>query len=91
MGIDEIWRDFFRRWPLELAQRGVVVTIQDEQVPFEGFLTHEHMLLLSRKTPDTSGARKYLVPYLHIASLKIVDVVSAKPFQSIGFSGSLKD
>ena len=67
----------------------MLVTRGDEQIPFEGFLYSEQMVLLERRTPDTLGARKVLLPYSEIATLKIVEVVKEKPFVSAGFKGAL--
>ncbi len=79
------WQEYFRKWPPELERRGVIVTSFDEQIPFDGFATNEHMLLLERKIPDTSGARKILLCYEQIVAVKITDVVKMKAFQSLGF------
>ena len=79
------WQEYFRKWPAELERRGVVVTSFDEQIPFDGFATSEHLLLLDRKIPDTLGARKILLCYAQIMAVKITDVVKMKAFQSLGF------
>jgi hypothetical protein len=85
MDMTNAWQECFRKWPAELERRGVVVTAFDEQIPFEGFATSEHLLLLERKIPDTMGARKILLSYSQIMALKITDVVKMKAFQSLGF------
>lgn len=85
------WKQFFAAWPKELAPRGVLVTKFQEQIPFEGFLASEGMLLIERKTPDTIGARKVLTPFDEIAAIKFVDVVRGKLFEPLGFAGKLKD
>jgi hypothetical protein len=79
------WRDCFRNWPDDLERRGVLVTALNEQIPFDSFLTSDTMLLVERRTPDTVGARKVIVPYSQVAALKIVDVVKPKSFQALGF------
>jgi hypothetical protein len=84
--VAEIWRDCFRNWPAELARRGVLVTALNEQIPFENFSAGENMLLVERRAPDTVGARMVLVPYQHVAALKIVDVVKAKMFSQLGLA-----
>lgn len=81
----ESWRDCFRQWPAELERRGVLVTSFSEQIPFEGFASSDHMLLIERRSPDTLGARMVMVPYGNIQALKIVDVTKLKAFQSLGF------
>ena len=79
------WRDFFHNWPSGLSQRGVVTTLQNEQIPFCAFVTSQEMLLLERPNPDTVGARRVLLPFANIAALKITDVVEARLFRSAGF------
>lgn len=83
------WKDFFAAWPADLPKRGIVVAAWDEQIPFGGFLTGPTMLLLARTTPDSLGSRTIILPYQQIAAVKMTDVVQAKVFQSIGFSGKL--
>jgi hypothetical protein len=85
MDTTHAWQECFRNWPAGLERRGVVVTSFDEQIPFDGFATSEHLLLLERKIPDTLGARKILLSYSQIVALKITDVVKMKAFQSLGF------
>jgi hypothetical protein len=85
----EQWKDWFRRWPADLPRSGVVVIISGEQIPFNGFLVGEEMLLLQRNTPDSVGARQVLLPYQQIDFLKITDVVSPKVFSAAGFAGKL--
>ena len=84
----DVWRKYFQHWPKGLAHTGVLVT-EEEQIPFAGFLYTDEMLLIERRTPDTQGARKVLVPYSTIVALKIVDVVTDKPFREAGFQGTL--
>jgi hypothetical protein len=85
MDTTRVWQEYFRKWPAELERRGVIVTSFDEQIPFDGFATSEHLLLLERKIPDTLGARKILLSYEQIVAVKITDVVKMKAFQSLGF------
>lgn len=85
------WKRFFEAWPKDLPPRGVLVTKFQEQIPFEGFLASDAMLLVERKTPDTIGARKVLTPFDEIAAIKFVDIVRCKLFEPLGFAGKLKD
>lgn len=85
------WQRYFQDWPKEVPRRGIVVTSFEEQVPFDGFLTTDTMLLLQRKTPDNAGARKVLLAYDAVVAIKFVDVVRGKAFESGGFVGTLKD
>ena len=91
MGSGSTWQQCFQKWPKDIPQRGIVVTHFGEQVPFDGFLTTDTMLLLQRKTPDNAGARKVLIAYDEVAAVKFVDVVRSKAFESAGFVGTLKD
>lgn len=84
--VAEIWRSCFRQWPLEIERRGVLVTSFGEQIAFDGFATSDEMLLVERRTPDTVGARTVLIAYQNIQAVKIVDVVKAKAFSSMGFT-----
>jgi hypothetical protein len=79
------WRDCFCHWPDDLERRGVLVTLLNEQIPFDNFMTSGAMLLLERRTPDTIGARKVVVSYRQIAALKIVDLVKPRSFVGLGF------
>ena len=83
------WQRFFLEWPKDLNRRGVVVTNQGEQVPFEGFMVSDNLLLLERRTPDSVGARKMIIPFTCIDGLKIVDPAKANVFQAVGFQGNL--
>ena len=85
MDMTSAWQEFFRKWPAELERRGVIVTAFAEQIPFDGFATSQHLLLLERKIPDTMGARKILLSYGQILAVKITDVVKIKAFHSLGF------
>jgi hypothetical protein len=83
--VAEIWRNCFRQWPAEVERRGVLVTSFGEQIAFDGFATSDDMLLIERRTPDTVGARTVLLAYQNIQAVKIIDVVKAKTFHTMGF------
>jgi hypothetical protein len=85
MDIETVWKDFFGKWPADVERRGILVTNYDEQIPFDGFLTSDTMVLVERRAPDTVGARKVLIPFQNIVSIKITDVIKAKSFQAAGF------
>jgi hypothetical protein len=80
------WRHCFQHWPTDIEHRGVIVTSFNEQIAFDGFAIGDEMLLVERRTPDTTGARLVIVPYGHIQALKIVDVAKLRSFQSMGFA-----
>jgi hypothetical protein len=81
------WKDFYARWPDDLARRGVLVTNFGEQIVFTNFMVSEAMLLVERSAPDTMGARQVILPYGQIAGLKITDVVKPRAFVDMGFVG----
>lgn len=91
MGGGTSWQRYFQNWPKDVPPRGIVVTSFDEQVPFDGFLTTDGMVLLERKTPDNAGARKVLLAYENIVAVKFVDIIRNKAFEAAGFVGRLKD
>ena len=55
MDAGTIWRDYFLKWPKELPRRGVLVTSFGEQIPFDGFLTTDTLLLSSGARRTRSG------------------------------------
>jgi hypothetical protein len=81
----EHWRAIFENWTESIPRRGVVVTTQGESITFVGFLISGGVVLLERDKPDTLGARKVMVSYQNIASIKITDVIELARFQSMGF------
>lgn len=85
MNLGPIWKDYFSNWPSKVAPSGVLVTCYDEQIPFLSFMTSETLLMLERRAPDTSGARKVLIPYDNIVAMKLVDVVNDSVFDGLGF------
>ena len=81
------WKEFFRNWPDEMPRSGVLVTSFGEQIPFDGFMLTDTLLLIQRKTPDTVGTRQLVLSYQNILALKITDVVKPKVFTAQGFEG----
>ncbi len=49
MDVGLVWRDYFRGWPADVDRRGILVTNFDEQIPFDGFLTSDTILLVERR------------------------------------------
>lgn len=84
-----VWKDFFQKWPKDVTPRGVAVTVYEDQILFEGFALSETMVMLERKTPDTSGARKVFLPYDKLHAVKIIDVLRSRVFQPMGFDTRL--
>ena len=79
------WREFFHNWPVGVPQRGVLITLMNEQIPFVAFVSSQDMLLIERPSPDAIGARRVLVPFSQIAGMKFTDVLDAKLFRTVGF------
>ena len=86
----DIWRRLFQGWPTDVPRRGVIVTVQNEQIPFDGFADGPQLLFIDRSTPDSLGGRKIILPYENIAALKLIDVVKAKSFAALGFASGGK-
>jgi hypothetical protein len=81
------FHDLFARWPESMPRRGILITTQGEQIPFSDFLLGEDLLYLDRTTPDSSGARAFVLPYTGVAGVKFTDVVKRKAIRSLGFEG----
>lgn len=79
------WREFFHNWPVGVPQRGVLITMLNEQIPFAAYVSSEDMLLIERPSPDAIGARRVLVPFSQISGLKFTDVIDVKHFRTVGF------
>lgn len=82
------WKALLDAWPAGVARSGVLVTTLNEQIPFDAFMHTASFILAERKTPDTVGARKVIVPLAGIASIKFTDVISAQAFAPWGFVGT---
>jgi len=80
-----VWKDIFEKWPSEMDRQGVLVTSYEEQIPFDNFLTSEAFLLIERRTPDTLGARRIIIPYGNVVALKLTEVTKSRAFQALGF------
>ncbi len=66
------WADFFARWPSSVPQRGILVTLFGEQIPFSAFLYRAGILFVERTTPDQLGGRALLIPFEQIAAVKFL-------------------
>jgi hypothetical protein len=82
---DATWRTLFGRWPAEAPQRGLVITLWNEQIPFQSFSLGEDFLCLERQTPDSLGGRTIVLPLTQIVGLKFIDVVKPKTLEALGF------
>ena len=88
-GSGSSWKTLFEKWPAQMPRRGLLLTTLNEPIPFNGFMTSEEFVVISRPSPDSLGARTVVVPYENLALLKITDVVKSKVFQIAGFHGEL--
>ena len=91
MDAADAWKGFLVAWPADLPRRGVVVTRENDQIIFDGFMTAPDLALFDRKTPDPLGARKVILAYADIAAVKFIDVVKTAQLTPAGFSGKLRD
>ncbi len=82
------WKALLDNWPSGLARTGVVVSTFNEQIPFDGFMHTAAFMMVERKTPDTLGARKVIIPFSGIAAIKFVEVVGSQAFVPWGFVGA---
>lgn len=85
MTTGENWRMLFENWPASLPRRGLVITTFGESIPFVGYLISPGIVLLERDKPDTLGARKVLIAYDNVATVKITDVIELERFHDMGF------
>jgi hypothetical protein len=81
------FRRIFAMWPADLPRTGMVVTTFGENVPFCGFMIAGELLLLERKTPDSTMARRVMIGFDAINALKIIDPIEMPKFKSMGFEG----
>jgi hypothetical protein len=82
------WKALLDGWPAGMARIGVLVTTLNEQIPFEGFMHNASFIMVERKTPDTLGARKLIVPLSGIAMIKFIEVMNSQAFAPWGFAAS---
>jgi len=71
------WKTLFDQWPEAMPHRGIVITSLNEPIPFNGFMTSEHFVVISRNAPDALGARTVLLPYESLTAVKITDVIKS--------------
>ncbi len=81
----ESWRALFENWPESIPSEGIVTTTHGENIPFVNYLISGGILLLERDKPDTFGARKVMLVYEAIASVKITSPMELARFQVMGF------
>lgn len=84
-----IWLDLLQRWPKDMPQKGVVMTVLNESIPFVGFVYDDAMMVVQRQTPDAIGARQAIIPFASISYIKITAIVLPKAYTEFGFQGTL--
>ncbi len=80
-------QQLFAEWPVSIPRKGVVITAHGETIPFVEFMITGQLLLLERHTPDVSGARRVILDFNNIASIKIIDAIEMSRFTAFGFRG----
>lgn len=81
----EAWKSLFENWPEAIPRQGMVVTRQDETIPFINFLISPGVLMIERDRPDTYGARKVMLAYDTISAVKLASPDPIAKFQVMGF------
>jgi len=79
------WRTLFESWPESIPRQGLIVTMQGETIPFVDYMISGGILLVERDKPDSQGARKVMLVYEAIASVKITSPMELARFQVMGF------
>ena len=64
-----------------------MVTTFGETIPFVSYMLQGDLVLVERKTPDASGARRVIMPIDGILAVKILDAVEMPRFTAMGFQG----
>jgi hypothetical protein len=88
MESEDHWRGIFEHWPADLPRQGILTTAQ-ESFGFSDFLISQGLLLMERDRPDAIGARKVMLSYRSILSLKLTDPGPIARYQSLGFAEKL--
>jgi hypothetical protein len=86
-----VWKNLFTNWPKSLPRKGVLVTVGNEQIPYQEFFIADDVMLLQRRAPDTMGAREVMVPFTEISLLKMTEVVRPAAYREAGFQGTATD
>jgi len=89
MEMVEHWRNIFESWPDSIPRKGLVVNRLGESMQFSDFLISGGILLMDRETPDSQGARKVMIGYDQIMSLKITTPLELARFQVMGFQAPM--
>lgn len=81
----DAWRMLFESWPASIERKGMILSKQNENIPFTNYLVSNSLLLLDRGTPDAHGARKVVLSMDQIAALKLAGAQPMNEFMAMGF------
>lgn len=80
-------RRILAEWPGSIPRQGLIVTTFGESIPFCSYMLCGDLILLERKTPDASGARRVIMSVEGIHAVKILDAIEMARFTAMGFQG----
>lgn len=81
----DAWRMMFESWPATIDRKGMILSKQNENIPFTNFMVSNSLLLVDRGTPDAHGARKVVLGMDQIAALKLAGAQPIEDFVAMGF------
>jgi len=87
----DYWQQLFEGWPPSFPTKGVVVTTYQESIQFVRFMISDGMIVFERDKPDSSDARKVVIPFSSVAALKITETFELERFQELGFRSTNQD
>ena len=76
-------------WPVSIQRNGIIMTSFGESVPFTDYMLCDNLVLLDRGVPDTSGARRVMLPIDTIVGIKITDPIEMARFTVMGFQANM--
>jgi hypothetical protein len=85
----DAWRMMFENWPSSIDRKGMILTKQNENIPFMDFLISNSLLLVDRGTPDAHGARKVVLALDQLAAIKLAGTQPITDFQGMGFQAPM--
>ena len=86
----DAWRMLFENWPQTIDRKGMLLSKQNENIPFIDFLLSNQLLLVDRGTPDAHGSRKVVIPMEQIAALKLGGTQPMADYQTFGFQAPIR-
>ncbi len=85
MDAAQAWQKLFETWPNAIPKEGMVITSSGDNVTFVNFMTSPGLLVLERDRPDATGARKVMVAYSGIISVKMQSTMEFSQYKLMGF------